>query len=184
MKFYTIVLFSVTTFHISDTPINLVAKTIKPHVCSATKTTALLRKIKIAPATLPTIASDASTTFIASLLTSSFCLFNQFFKVSSSFRGEGPEVAGLHPPPKTPVIARTIVEMVRERGVIICITVIPCTWSKVWILSAKDASSSRTLSRVCLILAVCVWITSQICDSIWSLAWFSVFMSSSVSLYS
>ena len=34
--------------------------------------------------------------------------------------------------------------------------VISCSWNKVQILSTKDTSSSRTFSKVCLILATCV----------------------------
>lgn len=34
--------------------------------------------------------------------------------------------------------------------------VISCSWNKVQIISTKDTSSSRTFSKVCLILATCV----------------------------
>ena len=65
------------------------------------------RKLKIAPKTLPTIAGNASTVFPASLLSASASLHNHL----SSFGGEPPTPPL---PPKAPVIARTIVEMVTE----------------------------------------------------------------------
>ena len=71
---------------------------------------ALPKKLKIAPATLPTIAGNALTAFPASYLSA----FNHFFKTPSFFDGGLP----VSPPhPKTPVIARTIVEIVIERAV-------------------------------------------------------------------
>ena len=65
----------------------------------------------MAPTTLPTIAGNASAAFLASLLNASGNLSNHFFKASLSFDGEPPV-----PPPKIPVMASTIVEMVIERG--------------------------------------------------------------------
>ena len=59
-------------------------------------------------------------------------------------------------PPKTPVKASTIVEMVIERAVTIEKIVVPCSRNKVQNLSAKDVFLSKTFSRVCLILATCV----------------------------
>ena len=59
--------------------------------------TALPRKLKMAPTTLPTIAGNASAAFPASLLRASASLFNLFFKPPSSFGGE---VEPPHPPPK------------------------------------------------------------------------------------
>ena len=91
----------------------------------------------------------------------------------------------LPPPPtlpKTPVIARTIVEIVIERAVSIENMAIPCSENKVRILSANDAFWSRTYSRVFLILATCVWRYFQFLDSISSLAFFSVFRSPNLSL--
>ena len=91
----------------------------------------------------------------------------------------------LPPPPtlpKTPVIARTIVEIVIERAVSIENMAIPCSENKVRILSANDAFWSRTYSRVFLIPATCVWRYFQFLDSISSLAFFSVFRSPNLSL--
>ena len=102
------------------------------------------------PTTLPTIAGNASTAFPASLLSVSANVSNHFFKVPQPFPGEPP------PPPKTPVIARTIVEMVIERAVRIENMVMPCSRNKARILSVKDVFLSRTFSRVCLILGTCV----------------------------
>ena len=90
-------------------------KTIRAHVCSATNPTAFPRELKIAPTTLPTIAANASTAFPASLLSASANLSNHFFKTPSSFGGEPP--VPLPPPPKTPVMTRTTVEIVIERAV-------------------------------------------------------------------
>ena len=42
------------------------------------------------------------------------------------------------PPPKAPVIARTIVEIVTERAVSIENIVIPCSRKKIQIISAND----------------------------------------------
>ena len=103
--------------------------------CSATNLTAFLKKLKIAPTTLPTIAGNASTIFPASLLSASASLPNHFFKIPSSFGEEPPIPAS---PPKTPVIASTIVEIVIERAVSIENIVIPCSRKRVRILSAKD----------------------------------------------
>ena len=148
--------------------------------CSATNLTAFLKKLKIAPTTLPTIAGNASTIFPASLLSASASLPNHFFKIPSSFGGEPPIPAS---PPKTPVIASTIVEIVIERAVSIENIVIPCSRKRVRILSAKDVFWSRTFSMVCLILATWIWRSSRFCDSISSLACFSVFKSPYLSLH-
>ena len=96
----------------------------------------------MAPTTLPTMAGNVSTAFPASLLSASASLSNHFFKVPLSFDGE-PSAPSL-PPPKTPVMARTIVEIVFERAVSIKNMVIPCSRNKLRILSAKDISLSRT----------------------------------------
>ena len=89
----------------------------------------------MAPTTLPTIAGNASTAFPASLLSASSSLSNHFFKVSLSFDGGSPAPP---PPQKTPVMAKTIVEMVIEQVVSIENMAIPCSVNKVWILSAKE----------------------------------------------
>ena len=49
-----------------------------------------------------------------------------FFKAASYIGGDDPEAA-LPPPPETPVLASTIVEMVIERAVSIDTIVIPCS---------------------------------------------------------
>ena len=85
-------------------------KIIKAHVYSATNPTAFPRKLKIAPTSLPTITGNASTTFPASLLSAFASLSNHFFKNPSSLGGEPPVPQLL--PPKTPVMARKIVEIV------------------------------------------------------------------------
>ena len=110
--------------------------------------------IKRAPTTLPTTAGKASTAFPASLLSASANLFNHFFRVPQPFDGEPPVT--LPPPPNTPVMERTVVKIVMERTVSIENMVMPCSRNKVRIFSVKDASLSRTFSRVCLILATCV----------------------------
>ena len=112
---------------------------------------AFARKLKIAPTTLHTLAGNASTTFPASLLSAFANLSNHFLNTPSSFGVEPP--VPLPPPPKTPAIASTIIEIVIERAVSIENIVIPCSENKVQILSANDVFLSRTFSRVCLILA-------------------------------
>ena len=165
---------------INHTPLSPTTKTIKAHVCSATNPTALPKKLKMASTTLPTMAGIASTAFPASLFSASASLFNQFFKTSSSFGGEPPAPP---PPPKTFEIASTVIETVIERAFRIEKIVMPCSRNKVRILSAKDVFLSRTLSRVCLILATCVWRSFRFCHSICNLACFSVLTSSNLSLY-
>ena len=96
------------------------------------------------------MAGNASTVFPASLLSPFASLSNHFLKTPLLFRGE--PTASL-PPPKTPVIERTIVEIVIERAVIIENMVMPGSLNRTRILSAKDTSLSLTFSIVCLILA-------------------------------
>ena len=115
--------------------------TIKAHVCSATNPTALLKKLKIAPTTLPTIAGNASMAFTASLFSAFASLLNHLFKTPSSFGGEPPAPP---PHPKTIVMTSTIVEMVIEKVVSIENMVMPCSQNKEWIFSAKDVFLSRT----------------------------------------
>ena len=102
--------------------------------------------------TLTMIAGNASTVFHAMILNAFASLSNNLFKTTSSFDGE----PFPPPPPKTPVIASAIVEMVIERAVRIENMVIPCSRNKAQILSDKDAFLLRTFSRVCLVLATCV----------------------------
>ena len=128
-------------------------KTIRVHVCSATNPTAFPRKLKMAPTTLPKLAGNASATFRTSLLSASASLSNHFFKAHLSFDGGPPAPPPL---PKTPVMARTIAEIVIERSVSIENIVMPCSRNKVRILSPRDISLSRTFSRVYLILATCI----------------------------
>ena len=116
-------------------------KTIKAHVCSATNPTAFPKKLKIAPTTLPTMVGNVSAVFPASLLRASNSLSNHFFKVLLSFDAEPPAPRR---PPKTLVMPRIIVEIVMDRAVSIENMVMPCSRNKVQILSAKDASLSRT----------------------------------------
>ena len=103
---------------------------MKAHVCSATSPTALPKKLKMAPTTLLTIAGNAPTVFPASLLSAFANLSNHFFKIPSSFGGEPPAPPY---PQKTPVIARTIAEIVIERAVRIQNLVIPCSRNRVQI---------------------------------------------------
>ena len=100
-------------------------KAIRAHVCSAANPTAFPRKLKIAPTTLPTMAGSASVAFPASLLSAFAKLSNHFFKVHLSF--DGGSLAPLLPPPKTPVMAMTIAEMVMDRAVSIAAMIIPCS---------------------------------------------------------
>ena len=123
------------TLCISYTPINPATETIKAHGCSATNPTALLRKLKIAPTTLPTTADNASTASLARLLSASANLSNHFFKISLSFGAEASEPPS--PPPKAAVIASTIVKIVMERAVSIDIMVITCSRNKVQIFPPK-----------------------------------------------
>ena len=115
------------TFCINHTPISPATKTIKVHVFSAKNPTTLLKKRKIARATLTKIAGNTSTAFLASHLIASASLFNHLFKTPSFFDGEPPPSPPPPPPPKTTVIASTIVVMVIERKVSTDIVVIPCS---------------------------------------------------------
>ena len=128
-------------------------KTIKAHVCSATNPTTFPRKLKIAPIALPTVASNSSTAFPASLLSVFASLSSHFFNIPSSFGG-GPPASP--PPQKIPVMASIIVEIVIEKAVSFENILMPCSENKVRILSANDVLRSRTFSRVCLILVTCV----------------------------
>ena len=101
---------------------------MKANVCSATNPTALPKKLKMAPATLPTMAGNASTAFPANLFSVSASLFNYFCKSPLSFDGGPP--APPHLPPKTPAMERTIVEVVIERAASIENMVIPCSRNK------------------------------------------------------
>ena len=80
-----------------------------------------LKKFKMEPTTLSTIACNASTAFSVGPLSAFANLSNQFFKFPSSFGGKPP-----------------IVEIVIERAVRIEKMAIPCSRNKVRILSAKD----------------------------------------------
>ena len=102
---------------------------------SATSSTVFPRKLKIAPTTLPAIAGNTSTAFLASLSSAFASLSNHFFKTPSSSGGEPPVPP---PPPKTPMMANTIVEIVIEKAVTIENMVMPCSRNKVRILSAND----------------------------------------------
>ena len=95
----------------------------------------MLKKLKMAPKALPTIAGNASTAFPAGLFRASASLFNHLFKTPLSFDGEPPAPP---PSPKTPVIASTMVQIVIERAVSTEKMVMPCSRNKVRIFSAKD----------------------------------------------
>ena len=102
---------------------------------SARDRTGSPKRLKIAPTALPTIAGNASTAFLESLLIASSNLSNHFFRAPLTFDGV-PSV--LHSPVKTRVIARTVIEMVIQKAIRIENMVIPCSRNKVRILSAKD----------------------------------------------
>ena len=144
------------------------------------KANSFVKKLKLALRKLPKIARSASTASRGKLLRAAATLFNHFFKALSSFGGDDPKIAEPHPP-KTLVIASTIVEIVIERAVSTGIIVISCSRNKVRIVSTKDVSLSRTFSMVCLILATCVRRSFQFCDSISRLGCFPVFSSLSSS---
>ena len=168
------------TLFINHTPISPAAKTIKAHACSTTNPTAFPRKLKIEPTTLPIMTGNVSKAFPASLLRTFVSLSNHFVKITSSFGGESlPSL----PPPNASLMARRIVEIVIERAVNIESIVILCSRKRVRILSANNVFWSRTFSMVCLTLATCVWRSFRYCDSISSLACFSVFKLSNLSLY-
>ena len=122
--------------------------------------------VQQAAATLPTMVGNASTAFPASLLSASSSLSNHFFKTPTTFGGEPSPPPH---PPKTPVMARTIFEIVMDRAVSIENIVMPCSLNRIRILSANDVSWSRIFSMVCLILATCVWRSFRFCDNISSL---------------
>ena len=108
-------------FCINHQPISPTTKTIEAHICSATNPTAPPRRLKMAPATLPTIAFNASTAFSVSLLSASANLSNNFFKAPLFFDG-GPPVPP--PPPKSPTTESAIVVIAAKRAgsveIIIC----------------------------------------------------------------
>ena len=85
------------TFCINHIPITAAAKAIMANVFPATNPAAFPRKLKITPATLPTMAGNASTAFPASLLNASASLSNHFFKVPLYVDG-GPPTPPLSPP--------------------------------------------------------------------------------------
>ena len=139
------------TFCVNYTPISSATQTIRARGCSEANPIVLPRNLKIAPTTLPTIADNASTALPASLLRVSTTLFNHFSKAPLSFGGDNAETARYPPPPpRTPVIASTIVDMVIERAVSIDTIAKPCSQDKVQMCSTKDLSSSKTFSIVCL----------------------------------
>ena len=78
-------------------------KSCNKNACSPTNPTALLKKLRVAPTTLPTIAGNASTAFPESLLSVFANLSNHFFKAPSSF-GEQAEPLTPPSPPKLPMV--------------------------------------------------------------------------------
>ena len=146
------------TFCINHQAMSPATKTMIAHVFSATNPTALPRKLSMAPTILPTMTVNASIVFPSNIIRASASLSNHFFRVP--LPDEEPLVPPL-PPPKTPSMARAIVALVMDKAVSIENMVIPCSLNSVRILSPKDASLSRTFSRVCLILAnLCLKILS------------------------
>ena len=110
-------------------------KTIRADVYSATDPTALPKKLKMTPTTLPAMAGNTSTGFPASLLSASANLYNYFFKTPLYFGGEPP----VPPPlPKSPVIESIVVAIPAKkvespkRIVIICLRI------TIRIFSGKD----------------------------------------------
>ena len=97
------------------------------------KSNSPFKKLKIAPAALPTIALTTSKVFPASFLGASANL-------SSHLLSFGVELPVPLSTPKTPVMARTVVEIVIERVVSIETIVIPCSQNKVQILSTNGVS--------------------------------------------
>ena len=102
-------------------PTSPATKAIRAHVFLTSNPSALPRKLKMVPAIFPTIAGNASSAFPPSFLRASTSLFIHFFKVPSRFVGKTEPL-----PPKTPVIANTIIGMVREREISNNIIVKPC----------------------------------------------------------
>ena len=167
------------TFCINHQPRSSATKKIKVHVCSATNPTVFPRKLKIALKILPTIAGNASIAFSAILLSASASLSSHFFKAPLSFGGETPVPL----PPANACNSKYNCWIVIVMTVNIENMVIPCSRNRVRILSANNEFSWRNFSRLCLILAICVWRPFRFCASISSLALFSVFKSSNLSLY-
>ena len=99
---------SLGTLFINHAPMSPATKTIKSYVCSAINSTTLLKKLRMAPVTVPMMAGNASTVFPAGLLSASANLFNHFFKALSSFGGEAGTRPPL-PPPKLPMPESTII---------------------------------------------------------------------------
>ena len=137
------------------------------------------------------MAGNASTAFPAGLLSASASLSSHFFKAPLSFGG-GPPIPP--PPPKWPITESTIVAITAKKAESVEIIVIIYSRSKIQILSGKDVLLSKilsgkdvllskTFSRVSLFLTTWVWRSFRFCDSISSLACFSVFKPSNLSLY-
>ena len=101
----------------------------------------------MAPTILLKIVSNASAAFPAYLL-------RKFFQ--STFSGDDAEPAMLPSPPKTPVTASAIVEMVIKGAVSIDAITIPCSQNRIQLLSAKDLFSSKTFQMVKLTLGICI----------------------------
>ena len=117
--------------------------------------TAFSRKLKIAPTTLPVMASNASTAFLASILSPSANLSGTFPYLQSLLIFRWRASCPL-PPPKSPMTESTIAAIPTKRAVNVKIIVTTCSRIKVRILSGKGVFLSRTYSMVCLILVTCV----------------------------
>lgn len=124
------------TLCINHTPISATAQNSKliyvqvkiQQLCQETS-----KKLKILPAKPPTVSSNTSTAFPASLLGASASLFNHFQKVPPCFLQDDPESGGLppRPPLNTPVTASTTVEMFVEKTVSVDTIVISWSGNKV-----------------------------------------------------
>ena len=75
------------------------------------KSMVLLRKLKMAPKSLPLIVSHTSTAFSENRRRRSARLFSQFVKVPSSFGGRNP--VAVRASSKTPVTTSTIIDIMR-----------------------------------------------------------------------
>ena len=167
------------TFCINHTPKIPAIKTIRAHVCSATNPTALPKKLRwhqqhfLRWQVMPQRPSPR--VFWVHLLT-----YLTIFSRPLSFGGEPPVPS---PPSKSPMIESTVAAIPAQRVESPKNIVIICSRITIRIFSGKDIFWSRTFSRICLILTNCVWRSFRFCDSIYSLACFSVFKSSNLSLY-
>ena len=159
----------------SHTPISPATKTIKANVFSATNSNGLLKRLKMAPTTLPTVAGNASTAFPASFLSPSASLSNHFFKASLSFDGGPPTPL---PSSKSPIVESIIVVIPVKKEVSVKIISIICSRIKIQILCDHYFITIlfKSLFDPCDLRL-------KVFSSISSLACFSLFKSPNISLY-